>query len=116
MFRWRLVIFLLAFVLPLQFSWSAVSGYCQHESGTRAKHFGHHEHVHKADTHKSADAKTSSDADCGTCNGLGTSFVIGSQAALPSLDSSAAPVAAPPRDPPSLPPDSPYRPQWPRLA
>ena len=40
--RW-LSILLLVF-MPFQFSWAAVATYCEHESGTRAKHFGHHEH------------------------------------------------------------------------
>ena len=43
--RW-LSILLLVF-LPFQFSWAAVGNYCQHESGTQAQHFGHHEHTHK---------------------------------------------------------------------
>ena len=43
--RW-LSILLLVF-LPFQFSWAAVGTYCEHESGARAKHFGHHEHEHK---------------------------------------------------------------------
>jgi hypothetical protein len=44
--RWWLSILLLVF-MPFQFSWSAVATYCEHESGTRAKHFGHHEHKHQ---------------------------------------------------------------------
>lgn len=48
--RW-LVFFLLA-VLPLQFSWAAVAGYCQHEKvAARIAHFGHHEHDHEAALH-----------------------------------------------------------------
>ena len=43
--RW-LSILLLGF-MPFQFSWAAVATYCEHESGTRAKHFGHHEHEHQ---------------------------------------------------------------------
>ena len=43
--RW-LSILLLVF-MPFQFSWAAVATYCEHESGTRAQHFGHHEHEHK---------------------------------------------------------------------
>ena len=43
--RW-LSILLLVF-MPFQFSWAAVATYCEHELGTRAKHFGHHEHEHK---------------------------------------------------------------------
>ncbi|NCV41106.1 MAG: hypothetical protein EBW11_11190 [Betaproteobacteria bacterium] len=36
-----LAIFLLV-LLPLQFSWAAVAGYCQHEAGVTANHPGHH--------------------------------------------------------------------------
>nr|ART41037.1 L611 [uncultured bacterium] len=44
--RW-LSILLLVF-LPFQFSWAAVAGYCQHETGAAAQHFGHHDHQHQA--------------------------------------------------------------------
>lgn len=43
--RW-LSILLLVF-MPFQFSWAAVTTYCEHESGTRETHFGHHEHEHQ---------------------------------------------------------------------
>lgn len=43
--RW-LSILLLVF-MPFQFSWAAVATYCEHESGARVKHFGHHEHEHQ---------------------------------------------------------------------
>ena len=36
-------------VIALQFSWSAVSAYCLHESGRTAQHFGHHQHTDLAD-------------------------------------------------------------------
>lgn len=69
MHRW-LSILLLVF-LPLQFSWAAVGVYCQHESGAAAKHFGHHDHQHKADASHGdqADPKASGgiDSDCGVC-------------------------------------------------
>ena len=48
-----LAIFLLV-LLPLQFSWAAVAGYCQHEAGVTANHPGHHTHDHQAaDNHES---------------------------------------------------------------
>jgi len=31
-------------MLALQFSWSAISAYCMHESGLAAQHLGHHQH------------------------------------------------------------------------
>ncbi len=67
--RW-LSILLLVF-LPFQFSWAAVTGYCQHETGAAAQHFGHHEHKHHADDGGSADAKTLGggiDGDCAACH------------------------------------------------
>lgn len=67
--RW-LAIFLLVF-LPLQASWAAVTGYCQHESGAAAQHFGHHEHKHHSDDGGSTDAKVLSggiDSDCAACH------------------------------------------------
>jgi len=70
--RW-LAILLLVF-LPFQFSWAAVAGYCQHETGAAAQHFGHHEHQHHSDDAGSADstdAKALSggiDSDCLACH------------------------------------------------
>lgn len=68
--RW-LTIFLLVF-LPLQLSWAAGSVYCQHETGSAAQHFGHHEHQHTVDAERadnsSSKANGSIDADCGTCH------------------------------------------------
>ena len=43
----RCLSILLLVFMPLQFSWAAVGTYCEHESGTRAQHFGHHEHKHE---------------------------------------------------------------------
>jgi hypothetical protein len=31
-------------MIALQFSWSAISAYCTHESGLAAQHLGHHQH------------------------------------------------------------------------
>ena len=112
----RLLFLFLAVLLPLQFSWGAVSGYCQHESGARAKHFAHHEHVHKADPKKAVDLKVAPDNDCGTCHGAGATALLGLQSALPALVAASTPRAETSRAPPALPPDGPYRPQWPRLA
>ncbi len=43
--RW-LVLLLLA-ILPLQLSWAAMAGYCQHEKApAQRSHFGHHAHEH----------------------------------------------------------------------
>lgn len=112
----RLLFLFLAVLLPLQFSWGAVAGYCQHESDGRAKHFGHHEHVHKAEPKKTTDLKVAPDNDCGTCHVAGVTVLVGPQAALPVVALGSPPGAAVSRPPTSLPPDSPYRPKWPRLA
>ena len=112
----RFVLIFLAVLLPLQLAWGAVSGYCQHESGWAVEHFGHHEHVHKAEDKKAADLKVTPDSDCGTCHGAGVTALAGPQSALPALGVGQLPAAQVSRAPPSLPPDSPERPQWPSLA
>lgn len=67
----RLLILFLVLVLPLQFAWAGAAAYCQHESGSAAKHFGHHEHQHhggNADTSKLGKPQfAGADADCQTC-------------------------------------------------
>ena len=69
---YRLFAILLMCFLPLQFSWAAVGVYCQHESGSAAEHFGHHDHQHKADASHGdkADPKAPGDIDndCGACH------------------------------------------------
>lgn len=43
----RILIVLLAIVLPLQFAWAGAAAYCGHEpDGVAARHFGHHSHAH----------------------------------------------------------------------
>lgn len=83
--RHWLCVVLLA-LLPVQFSWAAVTGYCTHESSTQARHLGHHEHVHgDAAADATADAKAnpddgrasaSIDPDCGHCHGLGVGLLM----------------------------------------
>jgi hypothetical protein len=68
----RIIFIVLLAILPVQFSWAAASAYCHHESGAGAKHFGHHEHQHKAGADgASQDKKVASsgqaDNDCGSC-------------------------------------------------
>jgi len=65
----RLFVILLMIVLPVQFAFAAASGYCGHESGTAAKHIGHHEHQHSGQTQaKEAKAASLSHADCEMCH------------------------------------------------
>jgi hypothetical protein len=68
----RTVFLLLLLILPVQFAWASATGYCGHETGDAKKHFGHHEHQHRADQDgASKDTKAAStasaDSDCGMC-------------------------------------------------
>ena len=63
-------------ILPVQFAWAAANSYCRDETGDAAKHFGHHEHQHRAtEVGASSDTKAASpvnayanaDSDCGMC-------------------------------------------------
>jgi hypothetical protein len=106
-------------LLPLQFSWAALAGYCQHESDVTAPHLGHHSHDHQAaDKHESEEDLVSSAEvhhDCATCH-LGCSAALASDLITPT--------AAADRDypfdydvNPSLAlTERPERPQWPTLA
>jgi hypothetical protein len=113
----RLLLLVLAVLLPLQFAWGAVTGYCQHETGVAASHFAHHEHVHKADPAKAAESKFAQDADCGICHAGGAPAVA---TALPApsvvLALNQPALAHSPDALASAPTRAPERPQWPRLA
>ena len=72
--RFWLSVFLAVF-LPLQLGWAAAGAYCQHETGGRAAHVGHHSHAHHASTAQAqpGDAANTQgayapDADCGLCH------------------------------------------------
>lgn len=90
--------FLCVFLLiwfPFQMSWAAVAGYCQHETGAGANHFGHHQHSHSAskagDTtakdHHGGDAKKlGADSDCATCH-LSPLLPLSGQVAQPLIAS-----------------------------
>lgn len=45
----RRFVYIIAAIIALQFSWTAVSAYCTHETGRAAQHFGHHQHVEDGD-------------------------------------------------------------------
>lgn len=115
MFR-RVLLLFIAVLLPLQLAWGAVSGYCQHESGARTQHIGHHEHVHKADAKKGADLKVAPDNDCGTCHGTGAGALIAAVAGVPTSSPRMSITVETQRAPLSNPSDTPERPQWPRPA
>lgn len=76
----RIFFILLLAILPTQFAWAAATGYCRHETGDATKHFGHHEHQHRAtedgassDTQAAssvnahANANANADSDCAMC-------------------------------------------------
>lgn len=115
--RW-LSILLLVF-LPLQFSWAAVGVYCQHETGSAAKHVGHHDHQHKADASHDdkADPKASGgiDNDCGACHAGCAAAIFGEiQISAPSYAS--AVVDAYRHSQNTSPHYQPERPNWAPLA
>jgi hypothetical protein len=66
-----LAIFLLV-LLPLQFSWAAVAGFCQHETAVSAKHPGHHSHDQASadpqETGQKAEPSAGMDHDCAICH------------------------------------------------
>ena len=109
----RRIAILLLILLPFQFTWSVAAGFCMHETGAAAKHFGHHFHVHHAgkDGKAAAPAGQVVDNDCAACHLDGPSL----PPALPLISTSQAPavfetsvVIAPLSAPPSLP----ERPNW----
>ena len=78
----RRFIYLVLTILALQFSWSVVAAYCEHESGRAAQHFGHHSS--EADGHKVAfdgkdqpsgsAKKTTVHSHCSSCAHISLSF------------------------------------------
>jgi hypothetical protein len=86
-----LAIFLLL-LLPMQMSWAAVTGYCQHETEVSSKHLGHHSHEHQSmENDRSSETSphlAELDHDCASCH-LGCAAALTSQQsalALTSLD------------------------------
>jgi len=71
----KFIILLMTFV-ALQFTWTAVSAYCGHETGRAAQHFGHHQHAESADelattakdNSSSLTKKLTPHADCASCS------------------------------------------------
>ena len=115
--KW-MAVFLLV-LLPLQFSWAAVAGLCQHEVGVTATHQGHQTHDHQAADHDAAGKNKGSSTgvhhDCETCH-------LGCAAALTS-DLSTFMVATDQGhhfnyhvNLPGAYSERPERPQWPALA
>ncbi len=88
----RLFMIFLIVLMPLQLSWAAMASYCQHETGAAAKHFGHHDHQHKAadGKEKAPDpAKTGgNDLDCASCHASCPSILHENLTPPPILSSS----------------------------
>jgi hypothetical protein len=112
-----LAILLLVF-LPFQFSWAAVAGYCQHETGAAAQHIGHHEHKHHSDGADPSDAKALGggiDGDCAVCH-AGCAAALTGLAVLPLVAASFANHLWHPGVLTSPPTGQPERPNWPVSA
>lgn len=99
----RLVLICMMLLLPVQWTWAAAAVYCAHESSpAAARHFGHHEHVHKASgathsKHGQANQAGALDLDCEYCHLAGSQW-LPSQHALVSIGVRTAPaVEDPPR-------------------
>jgi hypothetical protein len=118
----RFVALLLLALLPMQFSWAAVSAYCQHEADAQTQHLGHHEHPQHADAGDADghDADTDAPAasngiDCGHCH-AGALALTQPAPALHVVVGAAAPQARAEGRANSLAPLPPERPQWAALA
>ncbi len=121
--RWLAILIMVC--LPLQFSWAAVSSYCQHETGAAVHHIGHHDHAGHSHASKTADpagkgqadgsAPSVSGLDCGHCHGYCAGLVRVVSAFEPHAFASAPlGLGASPRAEPM--PAQPERPQWAALA
>lgn len=71
----RILIIFLVVLLPVQFVWGAAAGYCRHEQGRQAQHYGHHLHEHQVEATALAGEEqqggqplTGEDADCISCH------------------------------------------------
>lgn len=111
----------LSFLLPLQVAWGAAAAYCEHETTQGAKHFGHHQHEHKADAHdaeakKPVAKKLVVDNDCASCHISSSAIAADALAGLWPAGLAAGLVAATSDAHASAPTRAPDRPQWRRLA
>ncbi len=75
MFR-RLVFIFMMFALPFQITWAAAGVFCEHETGSAARHFGHHDHVHKPTSADKSDLKGKLDPDCSFHSHAGCQGVV----------------------------------------
>jgi hypothetical protein len=96
----RLVLICMMLLLPVQWTWAAAASFCAHETGLASKHFGHHEHHHKAaagDASKDGESSPAGlDMDCGYCHLSGSLWVASVQTQSMSLTETAPPTQDPP--------------------
>lgn len=118
----RIFAILLMALLPVQFTWAAVTSYCGHESGAASQHFGHHEHQHNADAvAKKVDGSSASktlgsdDLDCAHCHGSCAGMTC-PPASLTSPTLASQPAALAQSVVRSMVHSPPERPQWALLA
>jgi len=113
---------MLSFLLPLQVAWGAAAAYCEHEVTTEAsKHFGHHQHEHKADVHDTAAKKSSVkksvvDNDCAACHMSSSALAADLSGYLPTSSLSSDLVPGTLNAHASAFARAPDRPQWARLV
>jgi hypothetical protein len=116
----KILLILLLFVIPFQFSWAAAAVYCQHEAGS-SSHFGHHSHQHKVqdqDQNKAKDSKTDAakslekyHGDCESCHLFSHASLISAFAEPARLDAQGH-LQPRPRSYRSHIPAPPKRPDW----
>jgi len=115
----RLLVLILALLLPLQFAWAGAAEFCQHETEPALKaHLGHHEHQHKGEgeSKKSTGAKFAVDADCHVCNAAGAPLISSAPVLMPAIASVARVGERKTQPLTSALARAPDRPQWLRLA
>lgn len=108
----RLLAIIVLLVLPLQWSFAAVSEYCQHETAPAAQaHLGHHDgqSVDQASGPDKDKPGDSGDVDCAMCHHLcGSALVVGMSTAMAQAGGSPQFTL---RDSfPQHPPENPFRP------
>lgn len=104
-------------ILPLQAVWAAAGAYCQHEQGQAARHFGHHDHRHKAspDSREQGNPGGKADSDCGYHHASDSKTVLASADAVVAGTSMQLSCFHLPRYSHRA-PDEPERPKWPAAA
>jgi len=77
----RLLVIVMMFLLPVQWTWAAAASVCAHEKTAQATHFGHHEHAHEGKLavdgagNDGQNGSLAEHPDCGACHGMNSPFV-----------------------------------------